>query len=221
MSAIGRFEGAMTIPHPDKIPPNLASANKRLAASLCVLTGVMVGLSFAAVPLYRLFCQATGYDGTPRRADAASATMIDREITVRFDANVSSALGWKFQPAQRALRLKLGENALAFYTAANMTATPLTGTATFNVTPEIAGSYFSKVECFCFTEQRLAPGQKADLPVSFFIDPAIADDPDAKGIQEITLSYTFFKANKPDASAASVSTKGAASKPFENAGPPG
>jgi cytochrome c oxidase assembly protein subunit 11 len=205
----------------DKARPSAENANKRLAAALLALTAVMVGLSFAAVPLYRLFCQATGYDGTTRRVEAASAKTLDREIIVRFDANVSSALGWTFQPAQREMRLKIGENALAFYTAANMTATPLTGTATFNVTPEIAGSFFSKVECFCFTEQRLAPGQKADLPVSFFIDPAIADDPDAKGIQEITLSYTFFKANKPDASAAAASGKGAASRPFEKAGPPG
>lgn len=211
----------MTIKPSGQGPRPGASANKRLAAALFALTAVMAGLSFAAVPLYRIFCQATGYDGTPRRAEAASTKTIDREITVRFDANVSSALGWKFQPAQREMRLKIGENALAFYTAANISTTPLTGTATYNVTPEIAGSYFSKVECFCFTEQRLEPGQKADLPVSFFIDPAIVNDPDAKGIQEITLSYTFFKANKPDASAAPVSTKGAASKPFENAGPPG
>ena len=188
---------------------------------LFALTAVMIGVSFAAVPLYRLFCQATGYDGTPKRVDAASARTLDREITVRFDANISSALGWNFQPAQREMRLKLGENALAFYRAVNMSATPLTGTASFNVTPEIAGSYFSKVECFCFTEQHLAAGQKVDLPISFFIDPAIANDPDAGAIQEITLSYTFFKANKPDASAAAVSKTGAASKPFENAGPPG
>lgn len=211
----------MTVPQSENTRRPLASANKRIAAALCVLTAVMVGLSFAAVPLYRMFCQATGYDGTPRRVGAASTRMIDREITVRFDANTSSALDWKFQPAQREMRLKIGENALAFFTAANRSAKPLTGTATFNVTPEIAASYFNKVECFCFTEQRLAPGQMADLPVSFFIDPAIADDPDAKDVGEITLSYTFFKANKPDASAAAVSGKGAASKPFENAGPPG
>jgi cytochrome c oxidase assembly protein subunit 11 len=211
----------MTVPHPDKPRSALAGANRRLAGALCLLTVVMVGLSFAAVPLYRLFCQATGYDGTPRRADAASTRTIDREITVRFDANVSSALGWKFQPAQHQMRLKLGENALAFYTAANLSATPLSGTATFNVTPEIAASYFNKVQCFCFTEQRLAPGQTADLPVSFFIDPAIADDPDARQVGEITLSYTFFRANEPDASAAAAATQGAVSKPFENAGPPG
>jgi cytochrome c oxidase assembly protein subunit 11 len=211
----------MIVPTPEKPRRPLAGANQRVAGALCLLTAVMVGLSFAAVPLYRLFCQATGYDGTPRRADAASTKTIDREITVRFDANVSSALAWKFQPAQPRMRLKLGENALAFYTAANMSAEPLTGTATFNVTPEIAASYFNKVECFCFTEQRLAAGQKADLPVSFFIDPAIADDPGTKGVQEITLSYTFFKTSKPDASAAAVSATGAASKPFENAGPPG
>jgi cytochrome c oxidase assembly protein subunit 11 len=222
MSATGRFEAFPMTNHPSGQGSRPgASANKRLAAALFALTAVMVGLSFAAVPLYRLFCQATGYDGTPKRAEAASGRTLDREITVRFDANVSSALGWTFQPAQREMRLKIGENALAFYTVANTSSTALTGTATFNVTPEIAGSYFSKVECFCFTEQRLEPGQKADLPVSFFIDPTIVDDADAGGIQEITLSYTFFKANKPDASAASASGKGAASKPLDNAGSPG
>jgi len=174
-----------------------ANANKRLAAALFGLTAVMVGLSFAAVPLYRLFCQATGYDGTPKRAEAASGRTLDREITVRFDANVSSALGWTFQPAQREMRLKIGENALAFYTVANTSSTALTGTATFNVTPEIAGSYFSKVECFCFTEQRLEPGQKADLPVSFFIDPAFVTDDDTKGISEMTLSYAFYPVTEP------------------------
>ena len=198
-----------------------ARANKRLAGALFGLTAAMIGLSFAAVPLYRMFCQATGYDGTPKRVAAASTKTLDREITVRFDANTSSALGWKFQPVQREMRLKVGENALGFYTAENMTAMPLTGTATFNVTPEIAASYFSKVDCFCFTEQRLAAGQKADLPVSFFIDPAIVNDPSAAQVTEITLSYTFFKANKPDAAAASVSAGGAASKPFDNGGPPG
>lgn len=208
---------------PTKTPASqrpLATANKRLAAGLFVFTLAMVGLSFAAVPLYRLFCQATGYDGTPRRAQAASTRTVDREIIVRFDASVSSALGWTFQPAQREIRLKLGENALAFYKAQNITATPLSGTASFNVTPEIAASYFNKVECFCFTEQKLAPGQKADLPVSFFIDPAMLDDPDASEVTEITLSYTFFRTNKTDASAAAAPAGGAASRPFENAGPP-
>lgn len=211
----------MTVPPSQDPRRRPARANQRLAGILALLVAVMVGLSFAAVPLYRIFCQATGYDGTPRRAAAASARTIDREITVRFDANVSSALSWKFQPVQREMRLKIGENALAFFTATNEATTPLTGTATFNITPEIAASYFNKVQCFCFTEQRLAPGQKADLPVSFFIDPAIADDPEARDVGEITLSYTFFRSNKPDASAAAVARPGAASRPFENAGPPG
>jgi cytochrome c oxidase assembly protein subunit 11 len=196
-------------------------ANRRLAAGLFALTAIMIGLSFAAVPLYRLFCQVTGYAGTTQRADAPSGTVLDREIVVRFDANASSDLPWSFRPAQREVRLKIGENVLAFYEAASRAEVPVTGTATFNVTPEIAGSYFNKVACFCFTEQTLQPGQTVDMPVSFFIDPAIVDDPDAKAITEITLSYTFFRVNKPDASAAAQPAKGAASKPFENAPPPG
>jgi cytochrome c oxidase assembly protein subunit 11 len=185
----------------------------------------MVGLSFAAVPLYRLYCQVTGYAGTTQRAEAASDTVLDRTLTVRFDSNVASELPWVFEPAQRRLELKVGENALAFYKATNTSDHAVTGTAVFNVTPESAGLYFNKIECFCFTEQTLEPGQTADFPVSFFIDPAILSDPDAKNVQEITLSYTFFRANKDAAPAARGSddkpSKGAASRPFEKAGSSG
>lgn len=195
-------------------------ARKRyMAAGLFAFTFAMIAVSFAAVPLYRLFCQVTGYGGTTQRADSSAGQVLDRKITIRFDSNVSSGLGWDFQPVEREIRLKIGETRLAFFQAANPTSQPLTGTSTFNVTPEIAGSYFNKLECFCFTEQTLQAGQTVDMPVQFFIDPAIADDPDARNIQEITLSYTFFKVKKPD-SAASV-TEGAASRTFENAGPPG
>jgi cytochrome c oxidase assembly protein subunit 11 len=161
----------------------------------------------------------TGYGGTTQRAEAGATQILDREITIRFDSNVSSELGWDFKPVEQMIRLKIGESRLAFFQAANRTSAPLTGTSTFNVTPEIAGSYFNKLECFCFTEQTLQAGQAVDMPVEFFIDPAIADDPDARNIQEITLSYTFFKVKKPD-NAARV-TGGAASRTFENAGPPG
>lgn len=172
-------------------------ADRRLAWALVAVPVFMLALSFAAVPLYRIFCAATGYAGTTRRAEAPSSKIVDRKIVVSFDASISSDLPWTFRPAQRQLELKLGETALAFYRAKNLSSAPLTGTATFNVTPEAAGSYFDKIACFCFTEQTLQPGQEVDMPVSFFVDPAILDDPDANRLQEITLSYTFFKVNKP------------------------
>jgi len=172
-------------------------ADRRLALALVAVPLIMLGLSFAAVPLYRIFCAATGYAGTTRRAEAPSSKIVDRKIVVSFDASTSSDLPWAFRPEQRQLELKLGETALAFYRAKNLSGAPLTGTATFNVTPEAAGSYFNKIACFCFTEQTLQPGQEVDMPVSFFVDPAILDDPDANRLQEITLSYTFFKVNKP------------------------
>jgi cytochrome c oxidase assembly protein subunit 11 len=192
----------------------------RLVVLLVLLTAGMAGLAYASVPLYRLFCEATGYGGATRRATAQSDNTVDRQITVRFDANTSSGLNWNFQPEQREVTLKIGENGLAFYRATNKSSAPLTGTATFNVTPEIAGSYFNKVQCFCFTEQTLAPGQTADFPVSFFVDPAILNDADARDIEEITLSYTFFRVNKGGDSAASTSGD-AATRSFEKRGSPG
>lgn len=162
-------------------------------ALLCVGVAVgMVGLSYAAVPLYQIFCQVTGYGGTTNRADAASASVLDREITIRFDGNTSKDMPWDFRPASEPVTLKIGETGLAFYEAHNNSDKPIVGTATFNVTPQQAGYYFNKIECFCFTEQRLEPGQRVDMPVTFFIDPEIADDPQLDSIKTITLSYTFF-----------------------------
>jgi cytochrome c oxidase assembly protein subunit 11 len=126
------------------------------------------------------------------RAEKASDTVVDRTITVRFDANVTPGMPWEFQPLQRTVTLKLGENALAFYKAHNSSDKPITGTASFNVSPDLAGGYFSKIECFCFKEQTLAPGESIDMPVSFFVDPSILQDRDAAHINEITLSYTFY-----------------------------
>lgn len=191
-------------------------ANNRLAFGLVAFVAFMIGLSFAAVPLYRMFCQVTGYGGTTQRADALPDAVLDRVITVRFDSSISSDLGWSFRPAQREVQLKIGETTLAFYKAVNLTGGKLTGSATFNVTPEIAGSYFNKIQCFCFTEQTLAAGQEADLPVSFFIDPAIVNDPDANRVEEITLSYTFFKVDKAGQSAQTPLNKGASTTSFEN-----
>ncbi len=170
-----------------------------LVAGLCaVFVAGMVGMAYAAVPLYRLFCQVTGYGGTTQVASASSATIIDRRITVRFDANVSREMGWSFNPVQRKIELNVGETALAFYQAKNLSSVPTIGTATFNVTPLAAGAYFNKIDCFCFTEQTLAPGQTTDMPVSFFVDPSINDDPDLTNVTTITLSYTFFPADSED-----------------------
>ncbi|MEO0618833.1 MAG: cytochrome c oxidase assembly protein [Pseudomonadota bacterium] len=171
---------------------DLARRHKRVAISGFTLVACMIALSFAAVPLYQLFCQVTGFGGTTQRVEANDGPVVDRMISVRFDANTSQGLKWKFRPVQHTLELKLGENKLAFYRASNPTDRPIKGTASFNVTPEIAGAYFAKIECFCFTEQTLTPGQSVDMPVSFYIDPEILDDPDARNIREITLSYTFF-----------------------------
>lgn len=162
----------------------------------------MIGVSFASVPLYDLFCRVTGYGGTTQQAERASAEIIDREITIRFDASVNGDLPWSFQPVQKELRLKVGENALAFYGARNSSQRPVTGTATFNVTPLKAGAYFVKVDCFCFTEQRLGPGQSVEMPVAFYVDPSIAEDPDLDDVTTITLSYTFFRLDADEVAAA-------------------
>jgi cytochrome c oxidase assembly protein subunit 11 len=168
----------------------------------------MGALSYAAVPLYRMFCQATGFGGTPQRAEKAPDRVLDRTISVRFDGNVSPDLPWSFEPAQRRLDVKIGDNVLAFYKASNTSDRPLTGTASFNVSPDVAGRYFGKIECFCFKEQTLAPGETVDMPVSFFVDPSIADDPDAARVIEITLSYTFYPATLKNDAAAAVSGAG-------------
>lgn len=168
-------------------------ASNRGVVLVCVGALAVMGVAtYAAVPLYRMFCQVTGFGGTPMRAEKASETVVDRLITVRFDANVTPGMAWEFQPVQRTVTLKLGENALAFYKAHNASDKPMTGTASFNVSPDIAGAYFSKIECFCFKEQTLAPGESIDMPVSFFVDPSILEDRDAAHINEITLSYTFY-----------------------------
>ena len=185
------------------------TGNQRTTAF--ILAGVvagMLGLSYAAVPLYQLFCQVTGFGGTTQKAEKAPDHVLARQITVRFDANVAQSLAWRFRPVQNTVILKIGESVLAFYEAENQTKADLHGTATFNVTPEIAGAYFSKIECFCFTEQTLKPGERVDMPVTFFVDPEIMNDPDAKNIKEITLSYTFFPAaDEPDVASAPENEK--------------
>ena len=167
--------------------------NGMTAAALFAVTGGMVGLAFASVPLYQLFCQVTGYGGTPKiGAIASEAVVSDRVIKIRFDANTNGELPWVFKPKQRQVTVKLGESRLAFYTAKNMGERAVTGTATYNVAPYKAAKYFSKIDCFCFSEQTLAPGEELPMPVEFIVDPEIFNDPNTRELRTITLSYTFF-----------------------------
>jgi cytochrome c oxidase assembly protein subunit 11 len=176
-----------------------------VALSLVGLVAGMVGLSFAAVPLYRMFCQVTGYGGQPQRAEKAPGEILDRTIRIRFDANVDGALPWSFAPVQQTMDVKIGETALAFFKATNRTSAPVSGTAIFNVAPELASRYFTKIECFCFKQQTLAAGQSVEMPVTFFVNPKIVEDEDTKTMSEITLSYTFYRSDKDAAAAAAVS----------------
>ncbi|WOL11603.1 hypothetical protein Cni_G20367 [Canna indica] len=186
-----------------------AAARERSSRNTLVyLLGVaatMVGASYAAVPLYRRFCQVTGYGGTVRRTEsieekisrhAQEGTKTSREIVVQFNADIADGMQWKFIPTQREVRVKPGESALAFYTAENCSSTPITGVSTYNVTPMKAAIYFNKIQCFCFEEQRLLPGEQIDMPVFFYIDPEFETDPKMDGINNIILSYTFFKVNE-------------------------
>lgn len=182
-----------------------------VALSLVGLVAAMVGLSFAAVPLYRMFCQATGYGGVPQRAEHAPAEILDRTIRVRFDANVDHGLSWTFAPVERVIEVKIGETALAFFKASNISASPVTGMAVFNVSPEIAGRYFTKIECFCFKQQTLAAGASVEMPVTFFVDPKFVEDEDTKNIAEITLSYTFYRTDKDPGIAAAPPAGGSGS----------
>lgn len=172
------------------------SPNAKTASLASLLALAMVGLGFAAVPLYDLFCRVTGFGGTTQRYDpvAAAATpeILNKTISVRFDTNVSPDLPWKFYPEHPRDTVSIGARDMAIFIAENQSAHPVVGTAAFNVTPAQAGKYFTKIQCFCFTEQRLEPGQQIRMPVLFFVDPGIMDDPDARDVQEITLSYTFY-----------------------------
>jgi len=176
--------------------PTIALRNRRAGFALATIAVSMVGVAFASVPLYQLFCQVTGYGGTPGRADSVvlvgEISPNSAPVTVRFNADTARELPWIFKPVQKGISVTLGEETLAFYRSENQADQATTGTATFNVTPLKAAPYFIKTECFCFTEQTLLPGQTADMPVSFYIDPAIRDDPNTKDVSTITLSYTFF-----------------------------
>ena len=168
--------------------------HRRLALVLVAGVAAMIGLTYASVPFYRIFCQVTGFGGYTQRADHAPSAALDRMVTVRFNADVNVGLPWLFAPLQREMRVHVGETAMAYYRAQNLAGRRVTGQATFNVTPDKAGLYFTKIACFCFNEQALEPGQSVDMPVTFFVDPKLASDPKMADVQTITLSYTFFRA---------------------------
>jgi cytochrome c oxidase assembly protein subunit 11 len=172
--------------------------NNRVKWALFGFAVGMVGVSFAAVPLYDLFCRVTGYGGTTMQASAMPTEIRDRVVEIRFNADQATNLPWSFEPVQNAVDVKVGESGLAFYTAENHAEVPVTGMAVFNVTPLKAGQYFTKVDCFCFTEQELQPGQQMDMPVTFFVDPEFVEDRDMDDVQTITLSYTFYNQNDED-----------------------
>ena len=190
---------------------NLQRKNRRIALYCTTTVAVMVAGAFASAPLYDMFCRVTGFAGTPLRAAQAPGVTDPDEalVTIRFNADVAPGMPWQFQPVQREVKVRPGEETLAFYRATNPTARTVTGTASFNVTPEKAGQYFNKIACFCFTEQQLGPGQTVDMPVSFFVDPEILKDPKTRDVVDITLSYTFFR--KEDSTR--VSDRGGAARP--------
>jgi len=197
----------MSIPQRPRQPiakTALQSRNLRSGLLFAALPFAMLGLAYASVPLYRMFCQATGYGGTTQRVVNTSAVVLDRTVQVLFDANTSGNLPWSFEPVLRRLDVKLGETSMAYFRATNTSNHKITGTATFNVDPPAAGVHFNKIACFCFTEQTLEPGQSVEMPVTFYVDPAMATDKDASNINVIVLSYTFFE------QAQNVTTKAAA-----------
>jgi cytochrome c oxidase assembly protein subunit 11 len=175
-------------------------ANARLALALAAVVAAMTAASFAAVPFYSWFCRVTGYAGTPSVAETGAGEILDRTVTVHFDANTAPGMPWEFRPRQREVTLRLGETGLAFYEAYNPTDEPVAGQAGYNVVPFEAGGYFDKIACFCFELQLLGPGERVEMPVSFFVDPAMLDDLEARGIADITLSYTMYRAEPPEAS---------------------
>ncbi len=184
-------------PAPAPVPPR---RHRKLAtiAGLCLAIGVMTTLVTYSVTLYRLFCQVTGAGGYTQRADTGSDTQSAREVTVSFNTDVAPGLPWRFRPMQSSVRVHLGEDALVFFEAENLSDRAIVGHATFNVTPDKVGIYFKKIQCFCFTEERLGPHQKVEMPVTFFVDPEMGTDRGTTDVHDITLSYTFFESRQPE-----------------------
>lgn len=211
----------MTVENKTSQGTERSRANARLAIFCGAFFFGMIGVAYASVPLYKLFCQVTGYGGTTQRVEQASERILDKTIKVRFDANTGASMPWRFQPKQRQVEIRIGETTQIAYEATNRSSTPVTGTATFNVTPQAAGAFFNKVECFCFTETTLQPGETLDMPVIFFIDPDVVNSKELKDISTITLSYTFFPVDGDDGADKNQTTEnrnGNAVKPLaENA----
>ena len=174
----------------------------KTALYLVGVVATMASLSFAAVPFYDWFCRVTGFGGTTGVAEVAPDVILDRTVVVKFDATLERGMPWEFRPVQHQMTVRIGESALAFYEAFNPTDRVVAGTASFNVAPEAAGGYFDKIACFCFTEQVLQPGERVQMPVSFFIDPEMVNDPEGNFVREITLSYTFYETPLPEEQAA-------------------
>ena len=174
----------------------------KTALYLVGVVATMASLSFAAVPFYDWFCRVTGFGGTTGVAEVAPDVILDRTVVVKFDATLERGMPWEFRPVQREMTVRIGENVLAFYEAYNPTDRVVAGTASFNVAPEAAGGYFDKIACFCFTEQVLQPGERVQMPVNFFVDPEMVNDPEGNFVREITLSYTFYETPLPEEQAA-------------------
>jgi cytochrome c oxidase assembly protein subunit 11 len=177
--------------------PPLRRRDKIVAVSCGLFVAAMVGAAYAAVPFYDWFCRATGYNGTTQVATSGPSGTIDRKVTVRFDANVAPGLPWSFEPEQNSIEVKLGEVVTVHYMVINRAARPITASAAYNVTPLSIGSYFNKINCFCFTEQSLKAGEKREMAVVFYVDPAMAKDIDGADVNTITLSYTFYQQREP------------------------
>ncbi|GMG81826.1 cytochrome c oxidase assembly protein [Paralimibaculum aggregatum] len=176
-------------PEPPRQRPDL----RKKALPLFGVALGMLGMAYAAVPLYDLFCRVTGFGGRPMERTEAAAEVLDRTITVRFDASTASDMPWEFRPVQTTTEIRIGETGLAFYEAYNPTDRQITGTASFNVAPFSMGGYFVKIDCFCFTEQTLAPGERVSMPVTYYVDPEMLDDSETEGVSTVTLSYTFYE----------------------------
>ncbi|WP_368187073.1 cytochrome c oxidase assembly protein [Aestuariibius sp. HNIBRBA575] len=180
-----------------KLFPNIQGPQRTVIQLVSVVL-LMGGLSWASVPFYDWFCRVTGFGGATNVAESASDLILDETITIRFDGSIASGLAWEFKPVVREMDLRIGETGLAFYTATNISDRPIAGQASYNVTPYEAGGFFDKIDCFCFTEQVLMPGESVDMPVSFFVDPAIVDDREGQYVHTITLSYTFYEIDLPE-----------------------
>jgi len=176
----------------------IAQKNRRTALWMALLVATMIGLAFASPPIYRTFCSLTGFGGTPLRAEKAPGAVAG-QVSVRFDSNVHPGLPWRFEPEQTTISVKPGAQTKILYRAQNLSARAWTGQAAYNVSPDQVGKYFKKIQCFCFTEQTLKPGESVDMPVVFFVDPKIKQDPDTKDVDQITLSYTFYPVETPTA----------------------